>query len=60
MHDRNPVNVPPAQGVQIELPPRVRGSSPMWWDWEGPGLVPHTERLIEGLATAASTWAGAA
>ena len=57
MHDRNPVNVPPQRGVQIELPPRVRGTaSPLWWDWEGPGLTPHTTRLISGLAEAASSW----
>lgn len=56
LHDRNPVNLPPRQGVQIELPPRVRGSSPLWWDWEGPGLTPHTESLIAALATAATTW----
>jgi phage replication-related protein YjqB (UPF0714/DUF867 family) len=56
VHDRNPVNLPPERGVQIELPPRVRGSSPLWWDWEG-GLTPHTEALIEALARAASTYA---
>lgn len=56
MHDANPVNMPPRQGVQIELPPRVRGSSPLWADWEGPGLVPHTESLITGLADAARAW----
>ncbi|MGA9277065.1 poly-gamma-glutamate hydrolase family protein [Ilumatobacter sp.] len=56
MHDRNPVNLPVHRGVQIELPPRVRGTSPLWWDWEGPGLTPHTESLIDGLAQAASTW----
>ncbi|MEP1124171.1 MAG: poly-gamma-glutamate hydrolase family protein [Ilumatobacter sp.] len=56
LHDRNPVNLPPQQGVQIELPPRVRGSSPLWWDWEGPGLTPHTESLIDALAEAALTW----
>ena len=57
MHERNPVNVPRQQGVQIELPPRVRGSSsPLWWDWEGPDLTPHTERLIDGLTRAATTW----
>ena len=54
IHPRNPVNLPPAAGVQIELPPRVRGSSPLWWDWEH-GLVPHTRSLISALATAAST-----
>jgi len=56
VHDRNPVNLPALQGVQVELPPRVRGSSPLWWDWEG-GLTPHTEALIEGLASAASSFA---
>jgi phage replication-related protein YjqB (UPF0714/DUF867 family) len=55
MHARNPVNLPPGGGVQIELPPRVRGSSPLWWDWEG-GLTPHTEALIDGLAAAAASW----
>jgi phage replication-related protein YjqB (UPF0714/DUF867 family) len=56
VHARNPVNLPARQGVQVELPPRVRGSSPLWWDWEG-GLTPHTEALIDGLAAAASTFA---
>ncbi len=56
LHDRNPVNVPPSKGVQIELPPRVRGTSPLWWDWEGPALTPHTESLIAALAQAARSW----
>jgi phage replication-related protein YjqB (UPF0714/DUF867 family) len=56
LHPANPVNLPRQAGVQVELPPRVRGSSPLWWDWEGPGLTPHTESLIDGLAHAASTW----
>ena len=47
---------PASGGVQIELPPRVRGQSPIWWDWDGPGLTPHTNALIDGLATAAATW----
>ncbi len=55
-HPENPVNMPPMGGVQIELAPRVRGSSPMWWDWEGPELTPHTEALIDGLAAAIETW----
>jgi phage replication-related protein YjqB (UPF0714/DUF867 family) len=55
IHDRNPVNLPPNRGVQIELPPRVRGSSPLWWDWEG-GLTPHTEALIDALAEAATSY----
>ena len=56
LHADNPVNLPPGCGVQIELPPRVRGASPMWWDWEGPGLTPHTRALIDGLVDAALTW----
>ena len=55
MHPRNPVNLPRRAGVQIELPPRVRGSSPLWWDWEH-GLTPHTEALIDGLVAAAEAW----
>ena len=56
LHAANPVNLAPARGVQIELPPRVRGASPMWWDWEGPGLTPHTQALVDGLVEAATTW----
>jgi len=56
LHATNPVNLPRQQGVQIELPPRVRGASPIWKDWKGPGLVPHTESLIDGLVAAAEAW----
>lgn len=56
LHRANPVNLPRKAGVQIELPPRVRGASPMWWDWEGPGLTPHTLALIDGLTNAAQSW----
>lgn len=54
-HALNPVNLARSGGVQIELPPRVRGSSPLWWDWEG-GLTPHTEALVAALADAATSW----
>ena len=60
LHADNPVNLPRQQGVQIELPPRVRGSSPIWKDWPGPGLVPHTKSLIDGLVAAATSWSSAA
>jgi len=56
LHPRNPVNLPPNRGVQIELPPRVRGTTPMFWDWEGPGVPPHTQSLVDGLVHAVSTW----
>ena len=56
LHQDNPVNVVEHAGVQLELPPRVRGSSPLWWDWEGPGLTPHTESLITALAESAKSW----
>ena len=56
LHRDNPVNLPPSQGVQIELPPRVRGTTPLFWDWEGPGLTPHTQSLIDGLVAAVNTW----
>jgi phage replication-related protein YjqB (UPF0714/DUF867 family) len=54
VHPANPVNLPNRRGVQIELPPRVRGSSPIWADWTD-GLVPHTTSLIGALAAAART-----
>jgi phage replication-related protein YjqB (UPF0714/DUF867 family) len=56
LHPRNPVNLPVAAGTQLELPPRVRGTSPLWWDWEGTEPCPHTRRLIDGLANAATGW----
>jgi phage replication-related protein YjqB (UPF0714/DUF867 family) len=58
VHARNPVNRCRGGGVQIELPPRVRGMGPHWVDHPRGELVPHTEALIEGLAAAASTWTG--
>jgi phage replication-related protein YjqB (UPF0714/DUF867 family) len=50
LHPDNPINRPAAGGVQLELPPRVRGQGPMWADWPGPGLPPPTEALIDALA----------
>ncbi len=44
LHPDNPVNLPPGKGVQIELPPRIRGSSP------------HMDSLIDGLVDAAAMW----
>ena len=54
-HPDNPVNQPARGGVQLELPPRVRGLGPHWAD-HGPGLTPHTKALIDALSTAARSW----
>jgi phage replication-related protein YjqB (UPF0714/DUF867 family) len=57
LDSRNPVNRPRQGGVQLELPPRVRGLGPFWGELEGaPGLRPHTESLVEGLAHAVRSW----
>jgi len=58
LHPRNPVNRPPHGGVQLELPPYVRGLTPQWEGWSGPGLTPPTEALVEALAVAAARWGG--
>ena len=42
VHPRNPVNLPPGKGVQVELPPRVRGTTPL-------SKPEHTEALVDGL-----------
>lgn len=55
VHPQNPVNLPRSGGVQIELPPRVRGLSPFWGEAEGT-RVRHTDNLIDGLAAAATAW----
>jgi phage replication-related protein YjqB (UPF0714/DUF867 family) len=49
LHPANPVNVPPAKGVQLELPPRVRGTTPL-------SKPEHTAALIEGLVAAVESW----
>ena len=53
-HPDNPVNRPRGGGVQLELPPRVRGLGPVWAQWEGPGHPPPTEALIDALAAVAA------
>ena len=49
-------NMASNQGVQIELPPRVRGSSPVWADWDHSQMVPPMAALIDGLVAAATSW----
>jgi phage replication-related protein YjqB (UPF0714/DUF867 family) len=56
VHLQNPVNMVRGGGAQLELPPRVRGTSPLFWDWEGPGLNPHTQALVDALVAAATAW----
>jgi phage replication-related protein YjqB (UPF0714/DUF867 family) len=63
LHPDNPVNRPRQAGVQLELPPRVRGLGPFWAsrrDGEAAPAdgerTPHTRALIDALATAASDW----
>ncbi len=56
LHQDNPVNVVQHAGVQLELPPRVRGSSPIWKDWKQPGFVPHTESLVSALTDCIRSW----
>ncbi|MDZ7734430.1 MAG: hypothetical protein U5R31_16370 [Acidimicrobiia bacterium] len=54
-------------GVQLELPPRIRGLGPHWAGHPHgidpgatapprAGLVPHTASLVDALADAATTW----
>ena len=55
MHPDNPVNRPLGGGVQVELPPRVRGMGPYWEDADlDGGRAPHTTALIEALAKGAA------
>lgn len=56
VHPDNPVNRTRSGGVQIELPPRIRGMGPFWSGWSQDGLTPHTRALIAALAEAAATW----
>ncbi len=56
LHPDNPVNRPSGGGVQLELPPRVRGLGPFWDDPARRGSArraPHTQALIEALAQGA-------
>lgn len=56
VHHENPVNRPTEHGVQIELPPRVRGNGPFWNGWDGGWPTPHTMDLVDGLSAAIAHW----
>lgn len=53
LHPDNPVNVPRYGGVQLELPPRVRGLGPRWSHWTSDEPVPPMRALIDVLASVA-------
>ena len=53
LHPDNPVNRVSESGIQVELPPRVRGLGPHWADTEARrngDRQPHTVALIDALA----------
>jgi phage replication-related protein YjqB (UPF0714/DUF867 family) len=52
----NPVNLPRQRGVQLELPPRVRGLSPLSPPPGDDGMSPPTRALIEALAAVVERW----
>jgi phage replication-related protein YjqB (UPF0714/DUF867 family) len=58
LHPSNPINRLRTSGVQLELPPRVRGLGPYWDDparsRDEHGRAPHTAALIDALAAAAA------
>ena len=56
LHAANPVNLGRDAGVQLELPPRVRGLSPLSPAPGPDGLSPPTRALIETLAAVAERW----
>lgn len=63
LHPDNPCNLPSRGGVQLELPPRVRGLSPLARHWPssraGEGRFPHVNHLVDGLVKAALSWPAA-
>lgn len=54
LHPDNPINRCRGGGVQLELPPRVRGMGPYWMGWPSDTPNPHTEALVRTLADFAS------
>ncbi len=57
-HRRNPVNLPPQQGLQIELPPGLRWHHGRrgWSDDDGIGRAPQVDAFIDVLARSAAIW----
>jgi phage replication-related protein YjqB (UPF0714/DUF867 family) len=57
LHPQNPVNLPRLGGVQIELPPRIRGLTPQAATMERvDGRIAPTNDFINGLVDAVALW----
>jgi phage replication-related protein YjqB (UPF0714/DUF867 family) len=57
LHPQNPVNLPRLGGVQIELPPRIRGLTPQAVTMERvDGRIAPTNDFINGLVDAVTLW----
>lgn len=57
LHPENPVNRPRSGGVQLELPPRVRGLTPHASAYERvDGRIAPTNALIDALVATIATW----
>lgn len=56
LHPENPVNRARLGGVQVELPPRIRGEGPFWADHPPDRPVTHAEQLVAGLSAALAEW----
>ncbi len=56
LHPDNPCNLPTSGGVQLELPPRVRGNTPRCPPPDRAGLVPDAQALVTALTGAARSW----
>ncbi len=57
-HRRNPVNLPPQRGLQIELPPAMRWhhENGGWSDDGDIGRAPQVDTFIAVLARSADLW----
>ncbi|MBG01427.1 MAG: hypothetical protein CL470_04070 [Acidimicrobiaceae bacterium] len=57
-HKQNPVNYPPLNGVQLELPPTLRWNREEWgWsDNGGIGRAEQVDQLITALVFAVTNW----
>ena len=58
LHPKNPVNIPPLAGVQLELPPTLRWNREEWgWsDNGGIGRAKQVDTLIASLSSAVKAW----